>query len=887
MPKVLLIGWDGADWKLTCTLLEAGLLPNLKHFAERGVMGALATLRPTLSPMLWTSIATGFRADRHGVLGFEELDPQSGGVRPATSLSRQTKALWNICTQQGIRSNLINWFAGHPAEPIDGVNVSELFFRSVNRPGVFVAPERAVHPAGLDLSELAVRPAEMDAALIELFVPRWREVDQAHDSRLSQLGNRLAECFSVHAVATHLLEQAPADLNAVYYSTLDHLCHGFMRYHPPRLANVPETDFALYREVVVGAYRLHDLLLGRLVELAGTDTVIVICSDHGFHADHLRPLTLARLPAGPAAQHAPTGVLFMAGPGIKQDELVHGAGLLDLAPTLLHLLGLPAGQDMPGRVLSDAFAGPAPAARIPSWETAPGACGMHPPGASLPPEESQRLLQQFVALGYVEPRTDESLETRRRVLREREWNLARVHLSARQPDLALPLLEALYAECPLRSDIGRTLAECQFLLGLKDEAATTARLLVQAHPDSASAHLLGGLADYYSGDLRGALAHFKAVEAGPNPLPLPFVYLGRIHLRHAKTGAALQAFRQALAADAASAPAHLGLAECYLRRRAWAQAMAAALDSLGLDFSQPQAHFALARALAGLGCLTEALRAAGTSLHYGPGSRRVRRLAARLCRRLGLTAEAQAHENELEASALQARSAARRRAALRADVRQRAAVRHDAQEQQAADFDALLTQASEPAAPVPPILVVSGLPRSGTSMMMQMLEAGGIEPLTDRLRAADSSNPNGYYEWEPVRQLRRRPDRIAEAAGRAVKVVSVLLRALPRTLRYEVVFMCRPVDDIAASQRAMLRRGGRTDPLGSEAVPALQRHLDQTLKWLRRAPHIRLLEVDYLQTLRDPQATTRRLAEFLGKRLETPAAAAACVQPALCREGQR
>ena len=118
--KVLLIGWDAADWQHINPLLDAGLLPGLENLINRGVMGNLATLHPVLSPMLWNSIATGKTADKHGVLGFTEPLPSGVGVRPFASTSRKVKALWNICHQYELRSNVIGWWASHPAEPING-----------------------------------------------------------------------------------------------------------------------------------------------------------------------------------------------------------------------------------------------------------------------------------------------------------------------------------------------------------------------------------------------------------------------------------------------------------------------------------------------------------------------------------------------------------------------------------------------------------------------------------------------------------------------------------------------------------------------------------------------------------------------------------------------
>ena len=125
--RVLLVGWDAADWKVIQPLLDAGHMPNLARLVERGVMGNLATLQPMLSPMLWTSIATGKRPYKHGVHGFSEVAPETGDVRPVSSLSRTTKAVWNILHQQGKTCHVVGWWPSHPAEPLRGAMVSDLF----------------------------------------------------------------------------------------------------------------------------------------------------------------------------------------------------------------------------------------------------------------------------------------------------------------------------------------------------------------------------------------------------------------------------------------------------------------------------------------------------------------------------------------------------------------------------------------------------------------------------------------------------------------------------------------------------------------------------------------------------------------------------------------
>ena len=116
--RVLLIGWDAADWKVIMPLVDAGKMPNLARLIEEGICGNMATLQPVLSPMLWTSIATGKRPYKHGIHGFSEPDPVSGGIRPVTNLSRKTKAVWNILNQSGLNTITIGWWPSNPVEEL-------------------------------------------------------------------------------------------------------------------------------------------------------------------------------------------------------------------------------------------------------------------------------------------------------------------------------------------------------------------------------------------------------------------------------------------------------------------------------------------------------------------------------------------------------------------------------------------------------------------------------------------------------------------------------------------------------------------------------------------------------------------------------------------------
>jgi hypothetical protein len=183
------------------------------------------------------------------------------------------------------------------------------------------------------------------------------------------------------------------------------------------------------------------------------------------------------------------------------------------------------------------------------------------------------------------------------------------------------------------------------------------------------------------------------------------------------------------------------------------------------------------------------------------------------------------------------------------------------------------------------ITIVSGLPRSGTSLMMQMLAAGGVEVLTDGERKADEDNPRGYYEWERAKLLPRDPRVIDPAEGKAVKIISQLLLSLPASHDYRVIFMERPLEEVVASQAEMIKRRGTAGPaLAPEQMKAaLRAHLNQVMSWMKSAGNVGFQAVSHHELMGDPAKVAGDLQKFLGIPLNT-AAMAAQVDPALYRQ---
>ena len=889
--RLLLVGWDSADWKIIHPLLDSGELPGLARLVESGTSGNLTTLEPQLSPMLWTSIATGKMAYHHGVPGFTEVDPGTGAVVPVSAATRKSRTIWEILGERRLRSHVVSWFATHGEEDHAGCVVSNMFCHVANtQPGQDPAewappPPGTYWPADLatTMNDLRVSPHDIDPDdLIRLFVPAAHTVDQTKDKRLWGLAEKLAEACSAHNAATHLLETEPDwDFMAVYYRTVDEISHMFMPYHPPRMEGIPEADFELYKQVVTGIYKLHDLFLCRLMQLAGPETAIVLVSDHGFHSDHLRPKFTPRVPAGITVWHRPQGVFIASGAGFKRDELVYGARLLDIAPTILHWFGLPVGADMEGRVLEEIFDGPKrPVETVPTWETGEDSQRKR---KSLGPGADKALLEQFVALGYIDEIPDDPGQAAAETNRENDWNIARACMYGQRYAQALPLLENCFHAAPFRTDYAQVLATCQMQLGLLDEADATVAKAAETFGRTEQADLVRASIAIQKEDFHAALEALERVrEKSPAEVQLQLM-LAQSYLALRRFSDAETAARAVLAADPHNAQAFLVLARGFLHADRAEEAANAAAECIGLQFGNPQGHFLLGAALASREQFEEAVRPLENCLTLAPTFLRAQRLLARVYRRLGqgdraALCETQAFSglHDLRQAQTAREAAAREQSAARAAVRaEQNRTRQIEIDRKKAEYDAI-----EPK----DFLIVSGLPRSGTSLMMQVLRAGGIEPLTDAKRAADEDNPEGYWEWDDIKKLPKNPRLIEQAEGKVVKVISALLPNLPGKHRYTIIYMVRPTEQVVDSQWAMLARTGSQPKSEKKHLIEVQEHHSQQIREvLKKSERVTLLEVSYPDLVADPEPVIARLAELLPGRFTPGPAVTACVKPRLFR----
>ena len=180
------------------------------------------------------------------------------------------------------------------------------------------------------------------------------------------------------------------------------------------------------------------------------------------------------------------------------------------------------------------------------------------------------------------------------------------------------------------------------------------------------------------------------------------------------------------------------------------------------------------------------------------------------------------------------------------------------------------------------IIIVSGLPRSGTSLMMQMLDKGGLEVVTDNVRTPDADNPRGYYEFEQVKKIKADKSWLAQTRGKAFKMVSQLLYELPATENYRIIFMERDLDEVLASQEKMLERLGRPAVPREQMKRSFNLHLEKLHQWLPQQPHLKVLRVRYDALVQRPDVEAERVNKFLGGKMKM-ATMVQSVEPQLYR----
>ena len=411
--KVLVLGLDGLDWDLVLPWVEAGRMPNLKRLMDTGTWGTMTTLVPMLSPLIWTTMATGVSADVHGVLDFVEKDPETGQMAPVTGRSRKVPAVWNIASALGLTVDVVGWWATWPAERINGTMVSDRLYYTLQQ-GI---PKEVFHEDPPDLVFPPQRTEEFtalrDRAVAET---DWRAVrflmnvpEDVFDRAVAEnLGmddpidgmRRILSATRTYLGAGLALAAEKPDLMMVYLEGTDTIGHLLAPYLPPPTLEIDDATAAVYAAAVPVYFEIVDRWIGRYLETCPLDEyAVVLVSDHGFKWGRERPSGLSGT-AGPTAPlwHADDAVFVISGTGVaRRGRVQQSPSVSDLAPTLAALLGVPADPVWTTALLP----GSPPAVPAPvEWAPLVPPASYSQSGGGVAPVDPE-FIAKLKALGYI------------------------------------------------------------------------------------------------------------------------------------------------------------------------------------------------------------------------------------------------------------------------------------------------------------------------------------------------------------------------------------------------------------------------------------------------------------------------------------------------------
>ena len=408
---VVLVGWDGADWKFLDPLLKAGALPHLKALIAKGRTWNLDTYQPMASPLIWTTIATGRTPVDHGVTDFQELDPKTGARLPISGRSRRVPAIWNIASAKGLVVGVVDWWATWPAEKVNGFLVSDraapvlfdqetlarspaLAWPEGLADGVRLIGRREGSPPYEDVAKsLGVTRAEFDAAVA---------AQKALGDPITGFRKILGATRTVAKIGLELYDRSSLDLFMVYFQGTDEIGHVLGKYEAPKAAGVSEEDFRKFRNGVAAIYVESDRILGEIAARAERDgATLILASDHGFRHGADRPAFGSGTDFNTAfLWHEPPGILVAAGPGVIPSPKRGTASVFDLAPTMCRLLGLPADPAFEGKLVPG-FTGRPPVPPVPWAKIARVERLVPATNAADEKKAADEFTKQLISLGYL------------------------------------------------------------------------------------------------------------------------------------------------------------------------------------------------------------------------------------------------------------------------------------------------------------------------------------------------------------------------------------------------------------------------------------------------------------------------------------------------------
>ena len=590
--KLFILGLDGYDWIIMERVAEAVDLANIKRVRREGAWGNLQSIEPLVSPLIWTTMVTGVTPDIHGITDFLIRDELTGEDIPVTSSMRKVPAVWNMTSLTDLSCGFIGWFASFPAEDVNGFMVSDRFgyhmFDPSWREGKKRSPQEGLaFPAGLygEIEPLTVEAGDPGRDLSRYIrgpVEAYKGAGDRPDTPSAlgppdpegSLRQIMAAYRTYENVMKKLYQAYRPDLFGVYFEFTDSVCHLFMRFMRPAMDGVSPEDESRYGGAIAATYAEADRILGDVLDMIDEETVLLIVSDHGFKSGDFRPLSDSRMGFGQAIEwHRLNGAIAIYGNIVKPGYEVADASVMDIAPTILYLLGMPVDRKMPGKVLLDAFDEQWVEDHPITYTSVYDSLFAPTDAAVGPSAADQALKDKLVSLGYVAGGRNALV------------NLANYYHKNGKYAEALDLYKQLLDEDPDNADVKIGMSNAYFKMGKDDLAVRGLSEVLEGDPDN-----------------------LKALHS-----------LGNIHVDRGRGMEALQVAERALAIDADNGESHFikGISLQVLGR--CSEAAEVYRRALNLAPDMPEIYGNLATLYVNEGRSDEALALVDRALDLAPG----------------------------------------------------------------------------------------------------------------------------------------------------------------------------------------------------------------------------------------------------------------------------
>lgn len=490
--RVLVLGLDGLDPDVVDLLVSEGKLPNFARLQREGASGRLVSEKPLLSPIVWTTIATGKPPARHGIGDFVAVDARTGERRPVTSRMRRVSAIWNLFSEAGKSVAVVGWWATWPPERVRGAVVSDHAAYHFLFPEGFEEKEAGVTwPPELaqQIAPLLRKPEDVTAEDLAPFVTvppeeLGRPFDFEDD--LQHFRWALATARSYRDIGLKLWREERPDLALVYIEGTDTTSHLFGHlFRAQGLAGDLAAQQARYGRAVEEMYVFADRVVGDFLAAMDERTTLAVLSDHGFELGALPddPSVTRDLRRVSERSHELEGILYLYGngvrPGVRLGVRLKAPRILDVTPTLLAVAGLAPARDMPGRVLSEGLDLPEPQ-RIATWEK--GSEGPEEEGSAGGEAAGDALVEHLESLGYLGGRSAGERSP------QGDRTLAALHFREGRLAQAEDLYAKLVAENPEDAALRASYAGVLGALGRFPEAREHVEKALTLDPLNAEAH---------------------------------------------------------------------------------------------------------------------------------------------------------------------------------------------------------------------------------------------------------------------------------------------------------------------------------------------------------------------------------------------------------------